>query len=85
MGEPITLNPGDSVILLTDGVLEASSPEGELFGMDRVLQILRQNSNKAASDVIERLHHEVQEFTCQDHLLDDFTVVVIKASTSTAT
>jgi hypothetical protein len=28
--------------------------------------------------MIKRLHHAVQAFTCQDHLLDDFTMVVIK-------
>ena len=41
IGGPIALEPGDLILLFTDGVFEARSAEGMLFGLDRVLQVVR--------------------------------------------
>ena len=39
--DPIVLNPGELLVLVTDGILEAESPEGELFGDERLLEVVR--------------------------------------------
>jgi Stage II sporulation protein E (SpoIIE)/Beta-galactosidase jelly roll domain len=44
MSFPITsfnLEPGDSLLIMSDGVAEAQNPQGELFGFDRIEQMLR--------------------------------------------
>jgi serine phosphatase RsbU (regulator of sigma subunit) len=44
MNFPITsfnLEPGDSLLIMSDGVAEAQNPQGELFGFDRIEQMLR--------------------------------------------
>ena len=38
---PIILEPGDIVVLLTDGIQEEISPQGEPFGTDRILEVVR--------------------------------------------
>ena len=41
IGSPFMLEPGDLILLFTDGVFEARSPEGIPFGLERVLQVVR--------------------------------------------
>ena len=42
--EDLSLKKGDVVFVYTDGVTEATSPEGELFGEERMLAVLDQNA-----------------------------------------
>ncbi|WP_263353129.1 PP2C family protein-serine/threonine phosphatase [Acidicapsa acidisoli] len=39
--------PGDTLTLISDGILEAQKPNGELFGFDRIIEHLRQSTNAA--------------------------------------
>lgn len=77
-GEPVVLEPGDMIVLLTDGVYEAFSPTDELFGMDRTLELLRAHRRKSARQLIEILYGAVGEFAGGRELQDDITAVVIK-------
>ena len=49
VGAPIALGPGDLVVLVTDGILEAESPEGILFGEDRLLELIRYGAGQVQS------------------------------------
>ena len=75
---PIRLDANDLVLLLTDGILEAASPEGDLFGTERTLEIVRANRHRTAEEIIEALHCAVRDFTQRQQPRDDVTVVVIK-------
>ena len=77
-GKSLTLEPGDLAILLTDGVLEATAPDGTLFGESRVLQVVRDTQSKPASQIIRRLRRAVLDFRRQEVLLDDMTVILLK-------
>lgn len=60
----MTLRPGDRVVLFTDGVSEARSPAGELFGVERVSEILVSLPAKASGrELVDRLEQEVLAFT----------------------
>jgi len=78
-GDPTTLESGDIAVLFTDGLLEAVSAEGKLFGRDRVFQVVARNREKTAAKVIAALYDAVTEFSGSKTLRDDITVVVIKA------
>ena len=60
--EVIPLEPGDIVLFLTDGVLEACSPEGICFGDDRVRDLVRINRRLGSSQIVENLYHAVRAF-----------------------
>ncbi len=75
---PIPLEKDDLVLLLSDGVLEAQSDRGELFGMDRVIETVRAHRQAPAREVIHRVREKVQTFTRQDRSVDDLTIVVVK-------
>lgn len=75
------LDPGDSLILFTDGVIEAKSEGGEEFGEDRVFTFVRQNLDFiSAREVVNGLLDEVARFsaTGPGAYVDDRTVVVVK-------
>jgi PAS domain S-box-containing protein len=78
VGDPISLQPGDIALLLTDGLLEATSPLGDQFGQARVIQIVSRNRNATASKIIAALYEAVIEFSGTEKLRDDATIVVIK-------
>lgn len=76
---PVTLDRGDLLFLLTDGVLEARSQGNTMFGTERAIQIVRENCDKTAREIIEALHQAVLDFSGREKLGDDVTVVVVKA------
>lgn len=78
VADPIALDPGDLVLLLTDGILEALSPEGTFFGAERVLDVVRQHRQRTAAEITEALRDAVRRFTGRERLVDDVTAVVIK-------
>ena len=78
VGGPITLQPGDIAVLYSDGLLEATSAEGEPFGRDRMLQVAARSREKTASEIIAALYAAVTEFSGSKNISDDITVVVIK-------
>lgn len=60
----MTLRPGDRVVLFTDGVSEARSPSGELFGVERVSQILTSlPAGASGRELVDRVEKEVLAFT----------------------
>jgi serine phosphatase RsbU (regulator of sigma subunit) len=77
-GEPVQLEPGDLVILLTDGVVEARAPDNTPFGTQRVFEIIRLYRADPARLIVANLYHAVRAFTHNAPQVDDITAVVIK-------
>lgn len=71
------LESGDLLLMMTDGVFEAMSPSGEMFGITRALEIVRECRHLEASEIIEILIETVQAFEVTA-LRDDVTAVVVK-------
>lgn len=75
---PITLEPGELVVMLTDGIVEASDRAGHPFGVDRMLETVRANRQRPAREIVESLYQEVDRHTQHPSHADDLTAVVIK-------
>jgi serine phosphatase RsbU (regulator of sigma subunit) len=75
---PVTLNPGDIVFLLTDGILEANSPDDKPFGLQRALDIVRSNRERHAREIVNLIYGAVRQFCHDDCQLDDMTAIIIK-------
>jgi PAS domain S-box-containing protein len=78
VADKVQLAPGDLVLLLTDGALEARSRDDTPFGIDRTLDLVHKNRGRSAHEIIETLHRCVREFSANGRLLDDVTVMVVK-------
>jgi PAS domain S-box-containing protein len=77
-GPAIALEPGDSLVLLTDGILEATSPEGREFGHAGVQGVLRSVCDRPAAETAARLIAGAQLFAGEQPQDDDITVVVCR-------
>jgi serine phosphatase RsbU (regulator of sigma subunit) len=78
----LSLSAGDMVLLLTDGIEEAMSPQNSFFGVDRVLEVLRRHADRPAADIVEAVFGAVRDFSQDLPQLDDLTVVVVKVKAS---
>jgi serine phosphatase RsbU (regulator of sigma subunit) len=70
------LEPGDRVLLITDGVPEAHRPGRPLFGEDRVVDMLLTRSDLPAAEFVRTLTRAVAEY-CDGRLADDATAVCL--------
>jgi len=68
--------PGERVVLLTDGVVEAQSPEGEAFGRRRVREILRETAGRAPREVVEHFRQRMRRHRGSGARNDDITILV---------
>jgi len=78
MGRSTVLEEGDVVFLLTDGILEAESPDERMFGVDRALETVRENLREPAEEILRRLLDTVADYSRPRKLIDDVTAIVIK-------
>ncbi|MHB1535114.1 MAG: PP2C family protein-serine/threonine phosphatase [Acidimicrobiales bacterium] len=71
-----SLQPGDAVLFHTDGVTEGRSPEGEPFGIGRLIELVERAASSArrSSLILRRLVHEVLSYQDQ-RLRDDATML----------
>ena len=75
----LTTEPGDVLMLYTDGATEAQNPEGEEFGRERLAKAVKVNRQLGARELITAVHAEVLEWTDGHGATDDVTFFVIKA------
>ena len=75
-GGVFDLCPGDRIVLFTDGVTEARTPDGEEFGEARLLHVLAENRSAGADDLQKAILRAAGDF-CAGEWHDDATVVAI--------
>jgi sigma-B regulation protein RsbU (phosphoserine phosphatase) len=76
--ETVTLQPGDLIILFSDGVTEAMNPDSEEFTDDRLLACAEKHRGKAPQQVLDALLADVQAFCAGATQSDDVTVVMVR-------
>jgi sigma-B regulation protein RsbU (phosphoserine phosphatase) len=76
--ETIPLEPGDLLLIITDGVVEAASPADEVFGVERLLAVARDHLQQDAQGIIEAVYQAVRVFSGGDSLPDDVTLVAVR-------
>src|SRR5688572_4314608 len=75
----LEMEPGDVLVLYTDGATEALSPSGEEFGRERLAQAVKDAYERPAREMIATLQMAVLEWTDQAGSNDDVTFFIIKA------
>jgi serine phosphatase RsbU (regulator of sigma subunit) len=60
------------------------SPQGDIFGEERLLEVVRANLRRSAGEIVDRLCRAALGFSEVETLLDDTTVVVIKVEDDAA-
>jgi serine phosphatase RsbU (regulator of sigma subunit) len=74
----ISLGKGETLLLYTDGLTEAFSPIGDLFGDDRLMDALQSIQTCTADEVLAHVEERVNEFIESIPLGDDLTMLVVR-------
>lgn len=74
----INLQPGDVIVLYTDGVVESRDNDGTEYGYDRLLQALREFRHEDAPELHNSLLSHLNSFLGETDYDDDLTLVVLK-------
>ena len=72
------LFPGDSLFVYTDGVAEASDPEGRLFGTDRILEALNADPDAPPQDALAAMMNQIDNFAAGAEQFDDITMLCFR-------
>jgi PAS domain S-box-containing protein len=79
---PVIENPsledGDTVVFLTDGITEFENTAGGVFGTEAALEVVRAHRHESAQDIVQRLRQATHDFAQGAPQQDDITVVVCK-------
>lgn len=70
------LEPGERILLYTDGVTEATNSEEKLYGEDRLYNFVNNHKNQNAKDLIHNLKKDIDEFVGEASQFDDITMLM---------
>lgn len=76
--EETQLEPGDKLVIYTDGLSEARNPAGEFFGLRRIEEILAEHSAATSAELHEALIRAVRDYTEGADQLDDIALLVLE-------
>jgi len=84
--QTVMIEPGEIIVLYTDGITEAVDPTSEmiaddLFGVERLVDVVRENSGKSAREIQSAILDAIANHTNNAPQFDDITLVVIKRNT----
>ncbi len=72
------LSPGEGIVVFSDGVSEAENAEGEEFGMERLVKVVKSNLQRSASGIRDKIESSLSSFTKTAPANDDITLVIVK-------
>jgi len=72
------IGPGEMVVLVTDGVLESTAPDGTEFGTARLTEVVSIHRQSSAREIVEKVFGAVQDFCRGQAQVDDVTIVICK-------
>jgi phosphoserine phosphatase RsbU/P len=74
----LVIGSGDVMVLYTDGVTEVFDEQGQEFGVDRLIEVIRSNRDRTAQQMADLIYGECTGFASPTHIFDDLTMVIIK-------
>jgi sigma-B regulation protein RsbU (phosphoserine phosphatase) len=74
----LQLNCGDLLFIYSDGVPDANNLAGEEFGMDRLVDALRESRERSVDEMIDNMFARIDEFVGEAPQFDDITMMVVR-------
>src|SRR5262249_53734912 len=75
----LVLEPSDLLLLYTDGITETMNAEGEMFGPERLQEVLPRLAALSPREAIKALDEEAAKFAGANNRQDDMTLIALKA------
>ncbi len=73
-----SIEPGDVFVFYSDGITEAQDADGEQFGRERLMALVRDNSARTPEELVQALREGVVAFSGSDRFADDLTCVAVQ-------
>lgn len=74
----VTLQPGDTLVLYSDGVTETTDPQGQEFGVDRLVELLVCHRRLPLEELWEHVERELSLYSQSSVPSDDRTLVILR-------
>lgn len=81
--EKVILDEGDRLLMFTDGLIEATNPEGDFYKYDRLINYINNNSELKPKDFVEGLIKDLKRFTQTKTPNDDIAILYIELAQKT--
>lgn len=76
----IQMQQGDILVVMSDGFNEMENPTGEMFGVERLMRLLEQHTERSAAEIQDVLFEAVTAFAQGNPQADDMTICILKAT-----
>jgi sigma-B regulation protein RsbU (phosphoserine phosphatase) len=77
------MRPGDVLVMYTDGIIECRDRNGQLFGEERLYELIRKHYLDSPKNIAAYIFDEVQRWSVGSGYTDDKTLVIIKRDLAT--
>ncbi len=77
----VELQPGDGLVLYTDGITEAQNDRKQLYGVERLCTVISQHWERSANEVKQAVIEDVRRHIGKAKVFDDITLLVLKQQT----
>jgi sigma-B regulation protein RsbU (phosphoserine phosphatase) len=74
----VTTQPGDAIVFVSDGILDADNAQGEMYGQDRLAAMLCAQRDHPAQQIADAIHADVARFQGDHDRFDDETIIVLR-------
>jgi sigma-B regulation protein RsbU (phosphoserine phosphatase) len=74
----VEMKSGDLLVCFTDGITEPENEYGEMFGEDRLTDLIARNSHRSEEQIIEIVLSSVNQWTASEELQDDMTILLAR-------
>jgi sigma-B regulation protein RsbU (phosphoserine phosphatase) len=74
----VDLHSGDLLVCFTDGITEPENEYGEMFGEDRLVDLVVRNAHRGETEIIDIVLESVHQWTASEELQDDMTMLLAR-------
>jgi serine phosphatase RsbU (regulator of sigma subunit) len=76
--QPLTVRPGDTLFVYTDGLTDRRDTTGEFYSIDRIARLLEEGRDCALNALYDRIFEDIRDFPSTDEYRDDIAFVVTR-------
>jgi CheY-like chemotaxis protein len=76
---PQSLEPGELIFAMTDGITEMRTSSKELYGTKRAIELVKAHASFTAKDIVNALYQDAREFANDEPQHDDVAIIVVKS------
>jgi len=74
----VATEPGDVIVFVSDGILDAENAQREMYGQERLAELLSSRGEQSAQEIADAILNDVSRFQGEQERFDDETIIVLR-------